>query len=59
MLKNIKHIIIGVSLIVSGALASELKDIKYDPKVYNCTLNEFQEALENVKDKMALVGLEG
>ena len=32
MLKNIKHIIIGVSLIVSGALASELKDIKYDPK---------------------------
>ena len=32
MLKNIKHIIIGVSLIASGALASELKDIKYDPK---------------------------
>ena len=32
MLKNIKHIILGVSLIVSGALASELKDIKYDPK---------------------------
>ena len=32
MLKNIKHIIIGVSLIVSGALASILEDIKYDPK---------------------------
>jgi len=44
--------------IINSAL-SGTKDIKYDPKVYNCTLNEFQEALENVKDKMALVGLEG
>ncbi len=32
MLKNIKHITLIVSLIISGALASTLKDIKYDPK---------------------------
>ncbi len=44
--------------IINSAL-SGTKDIKYDPKVYNCTLTEFQEALENVKNKMALVGLEG
>ncbi|MBE76397.1 MAG: hypothetical protein CMG41_01480 [Candidatus Marinimicrobia bacterium] len=32
MLKQIKHITIIASLIVSGAMASILKDIKYDPK---------------------------
>ena len=32
MLKKIKHITLVVSLIMSGALASTLKDIKYDPK---------------------------
>ena len=32
MLKKIKHITLIVSLIMSGALASTLKDIKYDPK---------------------------
>jgi hypothetical protein len=32
MLKNIKHITLIVSLIISGAHASTLKDIKYDPK---------------------------
>ena len=32
MLKKIKHIILFASLIVSGALASTLEDIKYDPK---------------------------
>ena len=32
MLKNIKHIILGLSLIVSWAKSSVLEDIKYDPK---------------------------
>ena len=32
MLKNIKHIIIGLSLIVSWGKSSVLEDIKYDPK---------------------------
>lgn len=32
MLKKIKHITLIVSLIISGAHASTLKDIKYDPK---------------------------
>ncbi len=32
MLKNLKHIALIVSLIVSGVHASTLKDIKYDPK---------------------------
>ena len=32
MLKNLKHITLTVSLIVSGVHASTLKDIKYDPK---------------------------
>lgn len=35
------------------------KDLRYDSKVYNCSFDEFQEALENIKNKMALVGLEG
>ena len=32
MLKNIKHIILGMSLIVSWGVSSVLEDIKYDPK---------------------------
>ena len=32
MLKNIKHIILGLSLIVSWGESSVLEDIKYDPK---------------------------
>jgi len=32
MLKNIKHIILGLSLIVSRGKSSVLEDIKYDPK---------------------------
>ena len=32
MLKNIKHIILGLSLIVSWGVSSVLEDIKYDPK---------------------------
>lgn len=32
MLKNIKHIILGLSLIVSWSKSSVLEDIKYDPK---------------------------
>ena len=32
MLKNIKHIILGLSLIVSWGKSSVLEDIKYDPK---------------------------
>ena len=32
MLKQIKHITIIASLIISGAMASTLRDIKYDPK---------------------------
>ena len=32
MLKNIKHIILGLSLIISWGRSSVLEDIKYDPK---------------------------
>ena len=32
MLKNIKHIILGLSLIISWGESSMLEDIKYDPK---------------------------
>ena len=32
MLKNIKHIILGLSLIVSWSKSSVLEDIRYDPK---------------------------
>ena len=32
MLKNIKHIILGLSLILSWGESSVLEDIKYDPK---------------------------
>ena len=32
MLKNIKHIILGLSLIIGRVESSVLEDIKYDPK---------------------------
>ena len=32
MLKNIKHIILGLSLIIGWVESSVLEDIKYDPK---------------------------
>ena len=32
MLKNIKHIILGLSLTVNWGISSVLEDIKYDPK---------------------------
>lgn len=46
------------SKIINSAL-SGTKDIKYDSKTYDCSLDEFQEALENIKNKMALCGLGG
>ena len=46
------------SLIINNAL-NGASSVKFDAKIYNCSLDEFNNALENIKTKMALVGLEG
>jgi hypothetical protein len=46
------------SLIINNAL-NGVSSVKFDAKIYNCSLDEFNNALENIKTKMALVGLEG
>ena len=33
--------------------------LKFDPKLYECTSTEFYNAVENIKNKMSLVGIEG
>ena len=33
--------------------------LKFDPKIYECTSIEFYNAVENIKDKMSIVGIEG
>ena len=33
--------------------------LKFDPKLYDCTSTEFYNAVENIKNKMSLVGIEG
>ena len=46
------------STILRNALNSN-SQIKYDHKLYNCTIDEFNNALDNIKSKMALFGIEG
>lgn len=33
--------------------------LKFDSKLYNCSMDEFNRAVESIKNKMVLVGLEG
>jgi hypothetical protein len=44
--------------IIENALSGN-STIKFDAKLYKCTIDEFNNALENIKTKMSLVGLEG
>jgi len=44
--------------ILRQALSSH-SQVKFDENVYNCSLDEFNIALNNIKDKMSLMGLEG
>lgn len=46
------------TLIVENALSGN-SIIKFDAKLYKCTIDEFNNALENIKTKLSLVGLEG
>ena len=46
------------NMIINNAL-NGASSVKFDAKIYNCSLDEFNNALENIKNKMALVGLEG
>ena len=46
MLQKLKHITLFASLIVSGAMAATLEDIKYDPKSNGLMLSiEFSEPI--------------
>jgi hypothetical protein len=47
-----------VNQILNNALSSH-SSIKFDERLYNCSLEEFNIALSSVKDKMSLMGLEG
>ena len=44
--------------ILNNALSSH-SSIKFDERLYNCSLEEFNIALSSIKDKMSLMGLEG
>ena len=46
------------SKIINNILNGNLK-IKYDPKLYHCSISEFNIAVENIKNKMCLAGIEG
>ena len=46
------------TMIVENALSGN-SIIKFDAKLYKCTIDEFNNALENIKTKLSLVGLEG
>lgn len=42
-----------ISTILNGS-----SRLKYDSKIYNCSASEFINAVENIKSKMSLVGIE-
>jgi hypothetical protein len=44
--------------ILNHILNGNLK-LKFDPKIYDCTSSEFYNAVENIKNKMSIVGIEG
>jgi hypothetical protein len=46
------------SKIIKNILNGNLK-IKYDPKLYQCSISEFNIAVENIKNKMSIAGIEG
>ena len=46
------------SMIINQALSGH-SALKFDEKLYKCSIDEFNSALDNIKEKMSLVGLEG
>ena len=44
--------------IIQNALNGS-SSLKFDAKLYNCSMEEFNGALESIKNKMSLFGLEG
>lgn len=46
------------TMIINNALNGS-SSIKFDAKLYNCSVDEFNLALDSIKSKMSLVGLEG
>lgn len=46
------------NLIIQNALSGN-SSVKFDAKLYKCSMEEFTIALENIKNKMSLYGLEG
>ena len=51
------------TMIIEKAMSSPIKGeyipIEFDAKLYNCSMEEFSVALENIKNKMSMIGLEG
>jgi hypothetical protein len=49
--------------IIEKALSSPIKgkyiNLEFDAKLYNCSMEEFSNALENIKNKMSMIGMEG
>jgi hypothetical protein len=45
-------------LILSQALSGH-SSVKFDEKLYKCTIDEFNTAMDKIKEKMSMVGLEG
>lgn len=46
------------TMIINNAL-NGTSSIKFDAKLYNCSIDEFNQALDSIKNKMSIVGLEG
>jgi hypothetical protein len=46
------------SKIIKNILNGNLK-VKYDPRLYHCSISEFNIAVENIKNKMSMAGIEG
>ena len=51
------------NLIIEKALSSPIKNehihIEFDAKLYNCSMEDFSNALESLRDKMIIAGFEG
>lgn len=54
LLMDLSHV---EHLIMNNAL-NGISKVKFDTNLYDCTIDEFNQALDSLKNKMSLVGLE-
>lgn len=48
-----------IEKVMSTPVKKKHINIEYDAKLYKCTIDEFNEALDSLKNKMSIIGLEG